>query len=264
MQGRWLQTLCGPAGAPGLGGAAAAPHHAARLLQALPELRAEGGAGGAAATFSRPPLAERRRAEGRGLLHTDAHLPAPCTPSCAAGRRCDYPSGGGAIIVDARRKERGWKRPLRTQCSPDEGPGNAQDKSPSGSSHLKHARSAFLSLSRLLPLSFAGCENGLRDYELWQRFQRVTWGRGAAVRGWGKAREQPDPLIHPAGVALALSEAGSKVVTPRAGGNRRLGLHSDTVEGTTGEASWGQGAHTQVLTATSPPLVMPTAAEHRA
>lgn len=27
-----------------------------------------------------PPLAERRSAEGRGLLHTDAHLPAPCTP----------------------------------------------------------------------------------------------------------------------------------------------------------------------------------------
>lgn len=72
------------------GGAAAAPHHAARLLQALPELHAEGGAGGAAATFSRPPLAERRSAEGRGLLHTDAHLPAPCTPRAAL-------QGGGAI-----------------------------------------------------------------------------------------------------------------------------------------------------------------------
>lgn len=80
VQGRRLQTLCGPAGAPGPGGAAAAPHHAARLQQALPELRAEGGAGGAAATFSSPPLAERRRAEGRGLLLTDAHLSAPCTP----------------------------------------------------------------------------------------------------------------------------------------------------------------------------------------
>lgn len=57
----------------------AAPHHAARLLQALPGLHAEGGAGGAAATFSSPPLAEKRSAEGCGLLHTGAHLPTPCT-----------------------------------------------------------------------------------------------------------------------------------------------------------------------------------------
>lgn len=207
-----------PCRSSGIRGAAAAPHHAARLLQALPGLHAEGGAGGAAATFSSPPLAER----GGVLRGAACSTPTPTSPhraprSCAAGRRCDYPSGGGAIIVDALRKERGWKRRLRTQCSSDEGPGNAQDKSPSGSPHLKHTGPAFLRLSRLLPLSFAGCENGLRDSRLWQRFQRVTWGRGASVRGWGKAREQPDPLIHPAGVGLALSVAGSKVVIPRAG-----------------------------------------------
>lgn len=47
-------------------------HRAAGLLQArAPQRRREGGA---AATFSPPPLAGRRRAEGRGLLHTDAHL----------------------------------------------------------------------------------------------------------------------------------------------------------------------------------------------
>lgn len=57
-------------------------------MQALPELHAEGSARDAAATFSPPPtpLAERRSAEGRGLLHTDAHLRVPCTPelSCRA------------------------------------------------------------------------------------------------------------------------------------------------------------------------------------
>lgn len=62
-------------------------------------------------------------------------------------------------------------------------------KSPSGSQHLKHTRSAFLRLSSLLPLSLSGCENGLRDSELWQRFQRVTWGKGSRGEGVGGSRE---------------------------------------------------------------------------
>ncbi|MEJ1276793.1 hypothetical protein NN561_007704 [Cricetulus griseus] len=66
----WLQTLCGPAGAPGLRGAAAAPHRGAAAGQS-----STAKAWGALLPLSLPPpLAGRRSAEGRGLLYTDAHL----------------------------------------------------------------------------------------------------------------------------------------------------------------------------------------------
>lgn len=137
-----------------------------------------------------PPLAERRSAEGRGLLHTDAHLPAPCTPELRCRAEVRLPKWRWSHNCRCTEERERLEQTPPNSMLLDEGPGNAQDKSPSGSPHLKHTRSAFLRLSRLLPLSFAGCENGPRDSELWQRFQRVTWGRGAAVRGWGKERER--------------------------------------------------------------------------
>lgn len=83
-------------------------HRAAGLLQARAPQRRRGGR---CCHFLSP--APRREEEGRGARLTPHRRPPPhrATPSCAAGRRCDYPSEGGAIIVDAPRKERLEKTP---------------------------------------------------------------------------------------------------------------------------------------------------------
>lgn len=61
--------------------------------------------GGAAATFSPPPLSWVRTAVGARLGPRRPAPPHPYTQSWSAGLRCDYASAGGAIILNARRKE---------------------------------------------------------------------------------------------------------------------------------------------------------------
>ena len=121
---------------------------------------------------------------GLGLLQSNSHLRTERPRSWSAGSRCDYPNGGEAIILNERRKElQGLKRTPELNATRTREPGNAQNKAPSGSLRLKDTRSAFLHLPFLLPLSLARRENGPRDSKLWQRFRRVTWGRGKAGGG---------------------------------------------------------------------------------
>lgn len=191
--------------------------------------------GGRCCYFLAP--APRLSEEGCGgaACSTPTPTSVQCTRSCSAGWRCDYGSGGGAIILDSLRKEEGWKSPPELNATEAREPGNAQNRSPSGSPHLKDTYSAFLRLPPLLPLSFAWCENGPRDSELWQRFQKVTWARGEAGRGVrGGRKSNLIPLFILLEFRSALSGAGSKVVVPGMEGRGRKrcrGPYSGTAEG---------------------------------
>lgn len=94
---------------PGLAGAAAARRRLG--LRSLPQIvrmlrrRARGWRRGTQPLLSRPRRQLGvRSAAGRGLS-APAATSALCARSRSAGSRCDYRSGGGAIISNARRKE---------------------------------------------------------------------------------------------------------------------------------------------------------------
>lgn len=109
--GRLLETLYGAAGCSG-DSPALQPHGAASgCAPRRKRFKSFGGntlaaaPGGAAATFSPPPLARCGGLRGLGVLPASSRLCTERPRSWSAGSRCDYPSGGEAIILNARRKE---------------------------------------------------------------------------------------------------------------------------------------------------------------
>lgn len=104
-------------------------------------------------------------------------MPAATSALCArnrsAGSRCDYRSGGGIIILNARRKElESPEGTPRIRATWTREPGNAQIQAPSGAPRLKDRRSASLP-------SFLSPELGVKmdpaTPSFGKRFLRVTW-----------------------------------------------------------------------------------------